>query len=59
MSSSAALKLPEFMTVDEFLDWPGDGTDTVYDLVDGVLRAHAEPSGTHARMHTRVGMLIQ
>jgi Uma2 family endonuclease len=59
MSSSAALKLPEFMTVDEFLDWPGDGTDTVYDLVDGVLRAHAAPSGTHSRIHTRVGMLVQ
>lgn len=59
MSSPAALKLPEFMTVDEFLDWPGDGTDTVYDLVDGVLRAHAAPSGTHARLHTRVGMLVQ
>jgi Uma2 family endonuclease len=47
------------MTVAEFLDWPGDGTDTVYDLVDGVLRAHAAPSGTHGRIHLRVGMLIQ
>jgi Uma2 family endonuclease len=57
--SSAALKPPEVMTVEEFLDWPGDGTGTVYDLVDGVLRAHAAPSGTHARLHTRIGMLMQ
>jgi Uma2 family endonuclease len=60
MTSSAALKLPPApMTVDEFLDWPGDGTGTVYDLVDGELRAHAAPSGTHARIHMRVGMMVQ
>jgi Uma2 family endonuclease len=60
MPSSTALKLPPaLMTVDEFLDWSGDGTDTVYDLVDGALRAHAAPSGTHGRIHMRVGMMVQ
>jgi Uma2 family endonuclease len=57
--ASAAVKLPEFMTVEEFLDWAGDGTGTAYDLVDGVLRAHAAPSGVHSTMHVRVAMLLQ
>ena len=36
---TAARKLPPMMTVDDFLCWEGDGTDTRYELVDGVLRA--------------------
>lgn len=38
-----ALKL---MTVDEFLAWD-DGTDTRYELADGVVRAMAPPSNAH------------
>ena len=38
-----ALKL---MTVDEFLAWD-DGTDTRYELADGVVRAMAPPAGSH------------
>ena len=34
----------ELMTVDEFLPWD-DGTDTRYELADGVIRAMAPPSG--------------
>ena len=35
------------MTVADFIDWPGDGTSTRYELVDGVLRAMAPGSDTH------------
>ena len=35
------------MTVDDFLCWEGDGTDTRYELVDGVLRAMAPSSNAH------------
>ena len=34
---SLAVKLPDLMTIDEFLKWPGDGTGTRYELVDGEL----------------------
>lgn len=37
----AARKLPDLMTVEEFLDWPGDRDGNKYDLVDGVPRTHA------------------
>jgi Uma2 family endonuclease len=44
---TAACKLPPMMTVDDFLCWEGDGTDTRYELVDGVLRAMAPTMPTH------------
>jgi Uma2 family endonuclease len=44
---TAARKLPPMMTVDDFLCWEGDGTDTRYELVDGVLRAMAPTANTH------------
>lgn len=51
---TAARKLPPMMTVNDFLDWEGDGTDTRYELVDGVLRAMAPTSGTHGVIHTNL-----
>ena len=42
--TGAARKLPPMMDVADFLDWPGDGTDTRYELIDGVLRAMAPGS---------------
>lgn len=36
------------MTAADFLDWPGDGTGTRYELVDGVLRAMAPASVSHS-----------
>lgn len=36
----------KLMTVDEFLAW-SDGTDTRYELADGVVRAMAPPAGPH------------
>jgi Uma2 family endonuclease len=56
--SSAARKFEPLMTVDEFLEWDGDGTGLTYDLVDGQPRAHAAPSGTHATMHTRMATIL-
>jgi Uma2 family endonuclease len=56
--SSAAVKLPTLMTVEEFLDWPGDGTGRRYDLVDGELRAQDAPSETHGSIHATVSYLL-
>ena len=41
------------MTLDEFLAWPGDGTGTKYQLVDGELRAMAPASNTHGTIQSR------
>ncbi len=50
--------VPEPMTVEEFLDWPGDVNGTKYDLVDGFPRAHAAPSDEHGTIQSRVATLI-
>jgi Uma2 family endonuclease len=50
--ADAVRKLPPLMTAAEFRDWPGDGTATCYELVDGVLRAMATTSDTHGTIHT-------
>jgi Uma2 family endonuclease len=55
---TAARKLPDLMTVDEFLAWPGDTSGLRYDLVEGRLRAHAAPSDLHATMHARVVTIL-
>jgi Uma2 family endonuclease len=60
---TAARKLPPMMTVDDFLGWEGDGTDTRYELVDGVLRAMSPTMPTHgviqanliAALHAHLG----
>ena len=52
--SNAAVKLPGMMTVADFLDWPGDGTVTRYELVDGVLRAQDPASDTHNTILTNL-----
>ena len=51
-------KLPDTMTADEFMSWPGDGAGGKYELVDGVLRAMSPGSATHARLQMRIGRLI-
>jgi Uma2 family endonuclease len=56
---STAAKLPKLMTVEEFLDWPGDGRKTKFDLVDGVPRAQDAPSDTHGTMHANVSSILQ
>ena len=57
--TSAVRKLPAFMTVEEFIAWPGDGTGTRYELVDGVLRAKAPASDAHNTIVSNiVGILL-
>ena len=58
--SGAQVRLPPLMTVGDFIDWPGDGTSTRYELVDGVLRAMAPGSDTHNTIVANlVGLLWQ
>ena len=45
---------PPLMTVDEFHAWPGDGTPTKYELVDGELRAMAPASLTHGTIQANL-----
>lgn len=47
------------MTVEEFLDWPGDGTDTRHELIDGVIVAMSPPSGRHSVLIMNVGYEIR
>ncbi|CBS86271.1 Uma2 family endonuclease [Azospirillum lipoferum] len=46
------------MTVAQFLDWNGDGTDTRYELVNGEPRAMAPASITHGILQSTVARLI-
>jgi len=46
------------MDVADFIAWPGDGTDTRYELVDGVLRAMASASDTHNLIQANLVALI-
>ena len=57
MRTSAA-KLQALMTVDEFLTWPGDGIGTIYELVDGVLRAQDAASDAHGTIQSNLNRLI-
>ncbi|MGH7044291.1 MAG: Uma2 family endonuclease [Acetobacteraceae bacterium] len=54
---SAALKLPIYMTVQEFLAWsPGDHSD--YELVNGEPRAMAPAATIHGYLQNEIGRLI-
>lgn len=52
-------KLPQTMTVAEFLDWPGDGSGRKFQLVDGELRAMSPGSATHGTIQITLGGLIR
>lgn len=56
--TNAARKLPSFMSVADFIAWPGDGTGTRYELVDGVLRAMAPASDTHNTIRSNIVIAI-
>ena len=56
--ADAALMLPPSMSVAEFIDWPGDGTPTRYELVDGVPRAMAPASDAHGTIMINVAAII-
>ncbi len=55
---SAAEKLPELMTVAEFLAWKGDGTGRRYELVEGVIRAQDSASDTHGTVQASLVRVI-
>lgn len=49
---------PSRMTVAEFLDWPGDGTENQHQLVDGEIRAMAPASITHGLIQASIARII-
>jgi Uma2 family endonuclease len=51
-------KLPQDMTVAEFLDWRGDGSGRTFQLVDGELRAMSPGSATHGTIQSNLCRLI-
>ena len=61
-SMNVAVKLPPArhppMSVAEFLAWPGDGSDTRYELVHGELRAQDAASDAHGSIQARLIALL-
>jgi Uma2 family endonuclease len=53
----AALKIPEFLTVDAFLAWDAP-MGQLWQLIDGVPQAMAPASPTHALIQSEVARLI-
>src|SRR5438093_6056336 len=49
---------PSRVTVEEFLDWPGDGSATRYQLVDGEPRALAPANVTHGIIQATATRLL-
>lgn len=60
MTSARADKpiFPPPMTVAAFLDWPGDGTETRYDLYEGEPRAMAPASPVHGLIQANAARLF-
>jgi Uma2 family endonuclease len=56
---NALRKLPQHMTVAEFLDWPVDGSGRTFQLVDGELRAMSPGSATHGTIQANLCWLIR
>jgi Uma2 family endonuclease len=56
---NALRKLPQHMTVAEFLDWTGDGSGRTFQLVDGELRAMSPGSATHGTIQANLCGLIR
>jgi Uma2 family endonuclease len=56
---SAVFKLPlSRMTVEEFIDWPGDGSGLKHQLIDGEPQAMAPASTTHGRIQATLARLL-
>ena len=54
-----ARRLPDLMTVDEFLAWRGgDGTGRVYELVEGEIRAQDHASDAHGTVQARIALML-
>ena len=56
-SMSEAVKIPVYMSVDEFLAWNPSG-DERWQMVDGVPRAMAPPSTVHGKLLARLAQVI-
>ena len=50
--------LPGSMTVDEFIDWPGDGIHKKFQLIDGEILAMSPASTTHGAVQANLAILI-
>jgi Uma2 family endonuclease len=57
MSALPKLRLSR-MTVEEFLDWPGDGSGLKHQLIDGEPQAMAPASTTHGRIQANLARLL-
>jgi Uma2 family endonuclease len=57
--ASAQRKIPDFMTVEEFIAWPGDGVGGRYQLIDGVVRAMSPASTTHGTIQSELNGIIR
>lgn len=49
---------PSRMTIEEFLDWPGDGSPNKFELVDGEPRAMAPASVPHGIIQATLARLL-
>jgi Uma2 family endonuclease len=47
------------MTVEEFLDWPGDGSRQKFELVDGELRAMAPANISHGIIQANLAGILR
>jgi Uma2 family endonuclease len=57
MNTMARRPLP-FMTADDFLAWPGDGTGRTFQLVDGEVRSLSPASRVHGLTQARIAYLL-
>lgn len=57
MNALAPRSMP-FMTADEFLAWPGDGTGRTFQLVDGGIRPVSPASSTHGLIQSNLAYLL-
>jgi Uma2 family endonuclease len=55
---TAAHKHPPLMTVAEFLALKGDGKGTIYELVEGIVRAQDSASDTHGTIQSNLAFVI-
>lgn len=53
-----ARSVPQSMTVDEFIAWPGDGQGGRYQLVDGEVRAMSPATATHGTIQGNLARLV-
>lgn len=55
---TVAVHSPAHMSLEEFLDWPGDGRARHYQLIDGEVRPMSPASATHSIIQLKIGVLL-